>query len=157
MSSLEGDDYLPRTPTSVGRMPPIKNMGYEVEFTDLWPLMVGGMLSAMLAVGVFVGWRPLPLPFMLIFVGGPLAGAHIYIKKLIEKAPPHREEYWAVRALWSKSFHFRREGPWYIVLLPKIIHDDAIAANPPTSDCRPPLLRLITRLEEANARLNKKI
>lgn len=131
-------------------MPPIKNLGYEVEFTELWPLMVGGLLSAAIAVAVFMGWRIFPLYVMIAMIGVPLACAHLYIKKIIENAPPHKEVYWAVATIWSKGLHFRQTGTWWRIVLPVVYRKDAIANTPPTSDCRPPLLRLITRIKDAN-------
>jgi hypothetical protein len=140
---------LPRTPTAVGRMPPIKNLGYEVDFTDLWPLMVGGLGSAFLAVLFLTGFRPLPWPLLAVVAGMPLALAHLYIKKLIEKALPHHEECWGVLIV-SKRLVFRRDGPWFMVLAPRIEADDAIASSPPSTVCRSPLLRMTDRLNSLN-------
>lgn len=147
---MADDIVLPRTATAIGRMPPLKNMGYEVDFTDLWPLFLGGGLTAILAVAAIMGFQPFPWPVMVVVVLAPVVCAHFYIKKLIEKATPHKETYWVVSAVWSRRLVFRRTGPWWKIVIPVLDFDDAIAADPPESDCRPPLIRLTERLNGLN-------
>lgn len=138
------ENELPITPSDEGRKPAINNFGYAVSLDELWPLAIGGGLTMLLGFGAVVGALPLPWWGGIFSAVAPLIAAHIYLKVLVEGAPPHRQRDIFARLstfslAWDKT-PFRR-----LPFLPGIRFASERCARPEPSSLQHPMRLLDQR------------
>jgi hypothetical protein len=156
---MSEEPQLLRIPTDIGRAPPLKNLGYQVDFQDLWPVFLGAGATAVLTFIFITGWQPLPIVLLVFVAIAPVILGHVFVKYLIEGALPHTPDNWylGVRSLRLSWHHAdRHEAPWYMVLVPVFYYEDGIACSPTTEGIVSPLLNMARTMNRLNAGKKKK-
>ena len=151
--SSQSDSDLPITPSDEGRKPAINNFGYNLTLDELWPLALGAAGTMVLGFAAVVGVLPLPW-YGSVFAGAaPMIAAHIYLKVLVEGAPPHRQRdafarFSTMSIAWDKA-PFRR-----LPFLPGVRFSTERCDRPEPASYQHPmrLLEQRHRLEKLNAR-----
>lgn len=144
---MNDEPSLPSTPTFEGRKPGIKNLGYSVEFTQLWPLLLG-LIGTGSLVFVFTAfaWRPFPWWACVLVAPMPLLMAHLYLKKFVENALPHTQGDFIAK-VWAMRLDFTRPPKW-CPFMPRIRFNFTIGGEPTGGSVTHPLLTLAKLMNE---------
>jgi hypothetical protein len=149
----QSDSELPVTPSDEGRKAAINNFGYNLTLDELWPLALGALGTMVLGLAAVVGALPLPW-YGSVFAGAaPLISAHIYLKVLVEGAPPHRQRD-AFARLSTVSIAWDKAPFPRLPFIPGLRFSTARCDRPEPASFQHPmrLLEQRHRLEKLNAR-----
>ena len=141
---IENEPVLPYTPTHTGRRSRVGYLGMDgVDFTDLWPLFGGFVLSLALGTAFFVGgeWPQAGWLAKTVVALMPVTLGYAYLRFLVVGRPPHFKG-----DLWASCFDYQVDfnAPIFraFPLIPRVWASGTAAGGPLIRREIHPLLRV---------------